>query len=61
MNAPLPHGLVKVDDIKAHAQRVVKRSADLMLNPYEQHTDHHAVWQQAGEKVLDEQMEGQGA
>lgn len=60
MIAPHPHGVALVTDIQAHAQRVVKRSADLMLNPYEPHTDHHAIWERAAEEALAEQQVEQG-
>ena len=62
MIAPPPHGVARVTDIQAHAQRVVKRSADLMLNPYEPDTDHHTIWKRAAEQALAEpNAKGQGA
>lgn len=61
MNAPHPHGIAQVDRIQAHAANAVAQHGREALNPYDSHTDHHAVWQQAAEKALAEQLEGQGA
>lgn len=65
MTAPHPHGIALVSDIKAHAEKIVRRSADLMLNPYQADSDHHALWREAGQGQLKkkpaEMLEGQGA
>jgi hypothetical protein len=62
MTAPHPHGIAPVDRIRAHAAIAVAQQGRAALNPYEAHTDHHAVWQQAaGEALAERKVEGQGA
>lgn len=60
MIAPHPHNIASRERIEDHARNAVAQFGRAALNPYEAHPDHHAVWQQAADAALAEQLEGQG-
>lgn len=62
MTAPHPLDIVPRDRIADHARNSVAQYGRAALNPYELHTDHHAIWQAAADEALaEQQVEGQGA
>lgn len=56
MMAPHPHGIASRERIGDHARNAVAQFGRAALNPYDAHTDHHAVWQAAADEALAERM-----
>ena len=61
MTAPNSRGISLVADIQGHARAAVAELGEHAPNPYDLHSDHHAVWQQAADAALAQQPEEQVA
>lgn len=61
MTAPHPHTITSRERIADHARNSVAQHGRAAVNPYDAHTDHHAIWQASADEALAERVEGQGA